>query len=283
MRLNQMGVAVVTLALLANSAAWAQAPANDDWDYSENAGEKLAIASVTFETFGVAVRCRDNTLSVLVSGLPVESGERKLRYRMGASEEVESVWVSGRNSQTAFAVWPQRIASQLRSGGTLAIAAMDGDQVKRYQVDLPASAEAIPRVMTACGQVSENQDDAPSGENLAGMRWIDRPEINFPSRSSVETGLAAIQCSVRANGRMRDCRILSEFPEGAGFGRAATLGAHRTAQVVSTGSGSADLEGRSVSFVVRYNSYEALLAPPPSRLPDRSETYNTLANPRGSD
>lgn len=276
MRLNQMGVAGVTLALLSNSVAWAQAPATDDWDYGENPREKLVIAAVTFETFGVAVRCRDNALSVLVSGLPVASGERKLRYQMGAREEIESVWVSGRNSPAAFALWPQRIADDLSQGGTLSISAMEGDQVRRYQVDLPPSPVAIPQVMAACGHAAENQDNAPTGENMAGLRWTSRPGISFPSRSSVESGLAAIQCSVRASGRMRDCEILSEFPEGAGFGRAATYGAHRTAQVESVGNGSVNLEGRLVNFVIRYNSYEALLAPPPSRLPDRDEAYERL-------
>lgn len=276
MHLKQLGVAGVALAMLANSPAWAQAAGGDDWDYGENPREKLVIAAVTFETFGVAVRCRDNALSVLVSGLPIASGERKLRYRMGAHEEIESVWVSGRNSPAAFAVWPQRIADELSEGGTLSIAAMEGDQVRRYQVELPASPVAIPRVLSACGLTNEDQSEAPVGENLAGMRWVSRPEINFPSRTSAENGLAAIQCYVRANGRMRDCEILSEFPEGAGFGRAATYGSHRTAQVAAIGDETANLENRRVNFVIRYNSYEALLAPPPSRLSDRDEAYERL-------
>lgn len=276
MRLKQLGVACVALAMLANGTAWAQAPGGDDWDYGENAREKLTIAAVTFETFGVAVRCRDNALSVVVSGLPVASGERKLRYQMGGDPEIESVWVSGRNSPVAFAVWPQKIASDLSRGGTLRITALEGEQVRRYQVDLPASPISIPQVMATCGHEPYSQDDAPTGENLAGMRWISRPEINFPSRSSVEGGLAAIQCWVRANGRLRDCDILSEFPEGAGFGRAATYGAHRTAQVAAIGDESANLENRRVNFVIRYNSYEALLAPPPSRLSDRDEAYERL-------
>ncbi len=274
MRLQRIPAAGAALAVLLNSAASAQAPAADDWDFGQDPGEKLAIAAVSFETFGVAVRCRDNVLSVVMSGLPVASGERKLRYQMGNGEEGESTWVSGRNSPSAFALWPRRVAADLRGGGTLRIAAMEGDQVRRYQVDLPPSSVAIPAVLTACGLDATQQDEAPTGETLRGLRWVSRPDATFPSRTTAETGLAAIQCRLRSNGGFRDCEIESEFPEGAGFGRAATLGSHRTARVAATGPESVDLEGRRVAFVVRYNSFEALLAPPPSRLPNRAETYN---------
>lgn len=276
MRFKHVVVAGVSMAMLSSSFVWAQVPTTDDWDYGENTRENMVIAAVTFETFGVAVRCHENALSVVVSGLPVASGERRLRYQMGDSPEIESVWVSGRNSPAAFAVWPQKIASDLSSGGTLRITALEGEQVRRYQVDLPASPVAIPRVMATCGHEPYSQRDAPTGENLAGLRWVSRPEISFPSRSSAESGLAAIQCWVRANGRLRDCEILSEFPGGAGFGRAATYGAHRTAQVAANDDTSASLEERRVNFVIRYNSYEALLAPPPSRLPDRDKSSERL-------
>lgn len=274
--------AALAAGLLFNNTAAAQV-SSDDWDYGENAGEKIVIAAVTFDTFGIAVRCQDNALSVVVSGLPVATGERKLRYQMGDNPEIESVWVSGRNSAAAFAVWPQRIASELSYGGTLRISALDGDQVRRYQVDLPASPISVPRVMSTCGHEPYAQADAPTGENLAGLRWTSRPEINFPSRSSVETGLSAIQCWVRPNGRLRDCDILSEFPQGAGFGRAATLGAHRTAQVASVSDTSENLENRRVNFVIRYNSYEAQFAPPPSRLTNRDDNYNRPADERVSE
>lgn len=275
MRRNDFAAVGAAFAMLADSAAaTTQIPASDDWDFGEDAEEKLAIAAVTFETFGVAVRCRDEVLSVVVSGLPAASGERRLRYQMGATEEAETVWVSGRNSTAAFALWPRRIAGDLMPGGTLSIAAMDGEQVKRFRVDLPPSPVAIQRVLSACGHEPDSRDDAPTGEDLAGLRWVNRPEASFPSRTSAESGLAAIQCRVRANGGLRDCEVESEFPERAGFGRAATLGSHRTARVAPVGDGAANLESRTVAFVVRYNSYEALVAPPPSRLPGRSEAYN---------
>lgn len=273
--MKTMTASVLAAALLWNNPVMAQ-DASDDWDYGEDPAEKTSIAAVTFETFGVAVRCRDKSLSVIVSGLPVASGERKLRYRMDAIEEAESVWVSGRNSPTAFALWPRRIADDFSRGGTLALAAMDGDQVRRYQVDLPSSNAAIPRVLQACGLESDSQDDAPGGETLSGLRWVRPLDITFPSNSRYESGLAAIQCQIRSDGRLRDCEIESEFPEGSGFGRAATLGAHRTGQVAPSGVGQARLEDRRVAFVTRYNSYEALLAPPPSRLPDREGANERL-------
>ena len=276
MRSNHVGVIGLAIAMAFNSVASAQTPGGDEWDYGEDAAKKLSIAAVTFETFGVAVRCSDDRLSVVVSGLPVASGERKLRYQMGTGEDAESVWVSGRNSNAAFAVWPRRIAGDLGRGGTLSLAAMDGEQVRRYRVDLPPSSVAIPRVMAACGHEMETQDDAPTGESLAGLRWVRRPDVSFPSQTTAETGLAAIQCWVRDNGGLRDCEIESEFPEGGGFGRAATLGTHRSARVAATDGSEGGTDGRRVAFVVRYNSYEALMAPPPSRLPNRDGAYERL-------
>lgn len=283
MRKNPVAAVGIALAMMFNSAASAQAPATDEWDYGEDAAKKLSIAAVTFETFGVAVRCLDDRLSVVVSGLPVASGERRLRYQMGAVEEAESLWVSGRNSPAAFAVWPRRIAGDLSRGGTLSLAAMDGDQVRRYRVDLPPSTSAIPRVMAACGHELETESDAPTGESFAGLRWVRRPDVSFPSRTMAESGIAAIQCWVREDGGMRDCEIESEFPEGAGFGRAATLGSHRSARVAPSDSTQTIAEGRRAAFLVRYNSYEALMAPPPSRLPDREGAYDRLNGAPDSD
>jgi len=69
-------------------------------------------------------------------------------------------------------------------------------------------------------------------------------------------GLAAITCVVRQQGRLRDCRIESEFPEGGGFGRAATMGAHRTARVAPLEGMPGDGDGRRVSFLVRFAAYD---------------------------
>ncbi|GAA0868257.1 hypothetical protein GCM10009116_04300 [Brevundimonas basaltis] len=248
---------VVIAAVLAMISAPALAQdTGDDWDYGEDSARKLSIAAVSFENFGVAVRCMDGNLSVVLSGLPVATGTRKVRYRMGDGEESDGEWISGRDSSSAFTVWPRFVAAGMSRGGRLALSVPDGDGTRQYAVDLPASGASISRVFRNCGHDLEAAiaDTAPSREDLGGLVWRRTPEPDFPSRASYDVGLAGITCRVRDNGRLRDCRVESEFPEGSGFGRAATYGAHRTGQVALVDGSTGDMAGRRVSFMVRYQA-----------------------------
>lgn len=257
--------------LLAGIAGAGPTQARDDWDYGEDPARDLAIAAVTYENFGVAVRCMGDNLSVVMSGLPEGSGERTLRLALGDEVGAESAWVSARNSTTVFAVWPRAVATRLSAGGQLVLAVPDGEQTRRYAVDLPASATSVERVFRACGKTLLPADgrSVPAAEDFQGVKWLRVPEVRFPDRAQYENGLAAIRCRVEAGGGLSDCEIESEFPEGSGFGRAATLGAHRTARVAPRDPADADIAGRSVAFVVRYRMSGSMLTPPPSRLPQR--------------
>lgn len=57
-------------------------------------------------------------------------------------------------------------------------------------------------------------DDRPSGEDLAAY---------YPELAAMQDlpGRAIISCSVRTDGRLEDCKAVSESPRGAGFGEAA--------------------------------------------------------------
>lgn len=251
------GAVMAAVLAMAASPALAQ-EAGDDWDYGEDPARKLSVAAVTFENFGVAVRCMDARLSVVLSGLPVATGSRRIQYRMGDGQESEGEWISGRESTTAFTVWPRYVAAGLSRGGRLAMAVPDGDGTRQYAVDLPASGASISRVFSDCGHDLEASiaDTAPSREDLAGLVWRRTPEPSFPSRASYDVGLAGITCHARDNGRLRDCRIESEFPEGSGFGRAATYGAHRTGQVALADGSTSGMAGRRISFLVRYRAMD---------------------------
>ena len=266
------GVLVTTMAFGGPAAA----RDGDDWDYGEDPARKLSIAAVSFESFGVAVRCVDGSLSVVLSGLPVDSGQRRLLYSMGGDPEVESLWVSGSASTSAFALWPRSVATAMSRGGRLSVAARDGEATRRYAVDLPASSSSVGRVFRACGHELDpsRPDDSPGDEDFAGLVWARSPEISYPRRARYERGLAAILCHVGEGGGLRDCTVESEFPEGSGFGRAATLGAHRTARVEAANGSDEDIEGRRISFVTRYRMSAPGLTPPPSRLPQRDDIYN---------
>lgn len=252
------------------------AAAQDDWDLGRDPERNLTIAAVTFENFGVAVRCMDDVLSVVLSGLPPGRGVRTLRYQMGGQPEADTRWVAASDRSSAFAVWPAAMAADMARGGRLNLGVRDGDGLKRLSVDLPASPAAVGQVFQACGRELSptSRDDEPDGENLGGLRWVRVPTPSFPRQTSAGSGLAAITCTVATGGGLRACRIESEFPEGGGFGRAATLGAHREARVGPTPGGTIELGGQEVNFVVRYNLIDELPLPTiPSRLPDRPERY----------
>ena len=280
MGLSRIGLAALLVGHLAGPGS-AVAQDEGDWDFGEDRARDLSIAAVSFENFGVAVRCMAGSLSVVMSGLPTASGLRTIQYRMGDAPEMESKWVSGMDSNTAFAIWPRSVASGMSRGGRLSMGVPDGETVRRYAVDLPPSADAIARVFRACDHELSppGEDAAPAGENFAGLVWRKSPEINFPDRARYETGMAAILCLVRRDGRLQDCTVESEFPEGSGFGRAATLGAHQSGQVAPADASDSGMEGRRISFLARYSTRDALLTPPPSRLPGRDEAYNPQPDP----
>jgi len=273
---SPLAATAAILLLLTGTGSAAQVATPDDWDFGADPARNLSVAAVTFDRFGVAVRCMDGSLSVVISGLPEASGQRRLLTSMRGEPEVETLWVSGSRSTSAFALWPRSVARNLSEGGRLSVAALDGETTRRYVVDLPPSSTSIAQVFQACGHelVPATDDQAPSGEDFAGLSWARTPEITFPSNARYEQGLAAIWCYVRENGGLRDCTVESEFPEGSGFGRQATLGAHRTGRVKPADSSVGGMEGRRVSFVTRYRMAGMSMTPAPSRLPVRDEIYN---------
>jgi hypothetical protein len=265
-------------ALLASGGPAVAQDAGDDWDFGEDRAQKLSIAAVSFENFGVAVRCMDGSLSVLMAGLPAGSGRRTLNYRVGQGPEYASNWISSPGGTTAFAFWPRAVARDLSQGGRLTVTIPTDDGPRRITTDIPPSREAIGRVFRACDRELESSEAAaaPRDENFVGLEWIRQPDGSFPDRARFADGIAAVQCRVRASGRLGDCTAESEFPEGSGFGRSAVLAAHRTARVGPAGGGDGEIEGRSVTFTMRYGIIDNYMTPPPSRLPDSGKAYNDL-------
>jgi hypothetical protein len=267
------GVTAAALSLGSPLCASAQDAGAHEWDFGRDPARKLAIAAVSYENFGVAVRCLDGILSVVVSGLPEGRGVRTFRYQMGDQTETDSRWVAAGDGTTAFAVWPTRTAAGMAKGGRLSLGVRDGERMRRIAVDLPPSTGAVSQVFQACGRelTSETEANEPDRENLGGLRWRSTPEPSFPSRTVASQGLAAVRCKVDRGGRLEDCSVESEFPEGGGFGRAATLGAHRTGRVETDGQ-AGTMEGREIAFVVNYRmSSEPALPSMPSRLRPRAE------------
>ena len=266
-------VALIGLAALIATPVLAQGAA-EDWDLGRDPERKLTIAAVTYENFGVAVRCMDDVMSVVVSGLPEGPGLRTIRYRIGDQAEMSGYWVSAGDGAAAFSVWPAALAAQLSMGGRWVLEVPDGERVRRISVDVPASPAAIGEVFSACGRELSPTSlrDEPSRENFGWLRWVEVPVPEFPTRTNAGGGLAALTCTADARGNLHACRIESEFPDGAGFGRAAVVAAHRRGQVGPLPGSTIGPDGRRISFLARFNLTDHVPLPTiPSRLPVRPE------------
>ena len=251
-------VLLILAAMIATPAA-----AQDDWDLGRDPGRKLTVAAVNFDNFGVAVRCVDDVMSVVVSGLPVERGARIIRHRIGDQPAMTESWVSAGDGSAAFSIWPAATAAYLSRGGRWVLEVPDGERIRRISADLPASPSAIGEVLAACGRTltPTSEVDEPNQEEFGVLRWIRMPDVSFPRRTGVDAdieaegaGLAALTCTVTARGALRACRVESEFPEGSGFGRAVAIRAHRDGKVGPEDPDSTvSMEGQRVSWVARFN------------------------------
>lgn len=258
--------------------------AGDDWDLGRDPARDAVIAAVTFDNFGIAVRCVDRRLSVLMSGMPPGRGERNLKMALGESGEADQTWISAGDGTTVFSLWPTSVANYLRQGGRLqVIAPQDDGPARRYVVDLPRSDAAVPAVLTACGETIPSEGQAngvASREDLTGLTWARRIEARFPFQNNGPTpefGIVALSCVTDRGGYLKRCRIESEYPADGVFGRAAQLGAHQSGRVAVTEGDPAAVEGRRVVFVVRFGMVTDFNSDTPSRLRDRSRDGDEIA------
>lgn len=272
-------VLLILAAMIATPAA-----AQDDWDLGRDPGRRLTVAAVNFDSFGVAVRCVDDVMSVVVSGLPVERRARTIRHRIGDQPEMTGSWVSAGDGSAAFSIWPAATAAYLSRGGRWVLEVPEGDRTRRISADLPASPSAIGEVFAACGRTLTPTSlvDEPRQEEFGILRWVRMPDASFPSRGGMEAesgsraeaaAMAALSCTVTARGALRACRVESEFPEGSGFGRAAVIRAHREGRVGPEDPDSTvSMEGQRVCWVIRFNMGREIPLPTvPSDTPPQPE------------
>ena len=94
---------------------------------------------------------------------------------------------------------------------------------------------------------SAGPEPTPAPALTGPPAWEVAPAPDFPASGlSQDEARVVVNCVVQVDRRLGDCRIVSETPEGYGFGKAAIDGARRAA--VS----SDDAVGRRVQFSVRF-------------------------------
>ena len=236
--------------LAAGGGALAQdAPAVNDWDYAEDAGQKLAVASVEYAGgVSLIVQCLDGEFTVGIGGLSgFASSPVRLERRRADGRVEDTYWRPAGDSLITSNSW--RYGRWFRGGGRFILTGdPEGAPPVRLELTLPSQANNLDRVLTSCGSPLESPfDDALD----VGRLMTEGPRIEMPPSAMRRHDLISVwvDCLV-ANGRLAACRSDRQRPidprAGAAVAREANgkrvglsdVGAaeDRTVEIVITGN-----------------------------------------------
>jgi len=260
-----MSRALAAFALLASAALALPASAqeaSEDWDLTTSVERQLTLATLDFGDNVLALRCSAGALDLLVTGAPVSTAAtRKVRVSAGAIAAEDQVWITQAGQPVLGADEPARLARQLRPGGQLDVRIepeTEAERPHRFRLTVPASANAVNAVLTACGQPLDEPRDLIARVPLPNLRWETAPQPTFPAAASnrrVENGLVRMSCVVAENLTLRDCLADVENPKDVGFADSA-LAAVAQSRMAPPLDGT-DMRGRIARFAIRF-------IPPPS-------------------
>ena len=221
------------LALAALAAASFAAPAGAQ-TWTPTADSPRDVIAVTAEwPSGVqmAVRCtRGRDLDVMITlGRPVAQPHVAVTYAIGDVAATDARrWRLSEDGGALFIRTPTDLSRRLLHHEDLVIEVHPDEGPRhRYELNAPSGEAALHGVLTACRRPTS--PPSQDGASQTDARWLARPTgahltRHYP-RQAMESrtpGEATIECRVSARGELEDCIVLSESPEGMGFG-AATL------------------------------------------------------------
>ena len=253
-RIAGIGLALPFLLALASPAV-AQ-DASDDWDLSTDPAMQLTLASLDFGANALALRCKGGVLDFLLTGVPATAAEsRTVQVTAGGIAGENQTWQTQPGLPVLSASEPDRLARQLRAGGELNLRiepAQAGDRPQRFRLTVPPSAAALDQTLSACGaSLADEWDLLPRA--AGSITWVETPRADYPEAAVMsQIGMASVRlaCIVPADGRLEECRVLYEAPEGLGFGRSA-LAAVRNSRVALPADDLSDV-GKVVQFTQRF-------------------------------
>lgn len=214
------------------------------WSITRDREGDALMATAAFSN-GITLisRCSYHNLSLIVAGLPPapESPETSRRLTFLVDDDVNDAplnWTVASDRTAAFSRLPGPLTRRLAKGGSLQIVipAPPGGRRTRYVMELTQSASVIQQVLAHCGKPSEDEDDArilgDAGTGLPPqLTWERRATPDYPAATvhgAFNWGTATVSCAIRPDGRLTDCNVESEFPEGAGFGSSARRAASQS-------------------------------------------------------
>ncbi|MFN3668937.1 MAG: energy transducer TonB [Brevundimonas sp.] len=256
MRLATLFRLALVSAAMTSPPAHAQDPAAD-WDLTVDAARRATVASLDFGDNVVALRCQAGALDFFLTGTP-ESTEtsRTLQVNAGGIVNERQVWQSPAGGTVLASPKPERLARQLRAGGDLDLRIEPGavgQPAMRFRLPTPPSAGALDQVLTACGVALEDDWDLLPRVFHESLVWERQVAPTFPQAAfsaRATEGSVRMACLVPTDGRLKDCRVISENPRGVGFGDA-TLAAARRSRVTVPDS-DLGLVGSLIQYTVRF-------------------------------
>ena len=247
----------VTLAVA--SPTFAQEPA-EDWDLTVDPAQQLTLATLDFGDNALALRCKAGTLDLLMTGTPVtDASTRVVQVTVGGLQGERQGWLSQPGTPVLSASEPDRLARLLKPGGELGLRIeplAEGGRATRYLLPIPTSASSIDTVLSAChANLADEWDLRP--RPVTPVTWAHQEFPEYPEAAAVrDIPLATVRiaCIVPADGRLDDCRVLYEAPDGMGFGRSA-LAAARDSRV-GLPEGDTSSVGAVIVYSARFRSPE---------------------------
>lgn len=221
------------LACLFALPALAQDPA-EDWDLTVDPAQELTLATLDFGDNALALRCKSGTLDLLMTGTPVtDASLRVVQVTVGGLSGERQTWLSQAGAPVLSASEPDRLARLLRPGGELGLRIeplAEGGRSLRFLLPIPASASAIDRVLAACGaNLSDDWDLRPRSSGT--VTWAHQRPPEYPEAAvmrNIPVADVRIACIVPADGRLQECKVVSESHPDFGFGDSALAAARRS-------------------------------------------------------
>lgn len=248
-------VAPALAALALASPAMAQ-HVSQDWDLTTDPARQVTLATLNFGSNQIALRCKAGVLDFLVTGVPTTVASQAVRVTAGSIRDERQRWLAWPDQPIISPSEPARFARQLRAGGELDIRLEPGsvgERPRRYRLPVPQSIAAVDQVLSACSIPLNDDWDLRQRAELGTPIWA-RPSIpEFPELAvsrGLKNGEVIIGCAIAAGGLLDECRILSETPQGAGFGRSALRSAQRSR--VELPDDEQSMIGKVVTFTVRF-------------------------------
>ena len=236
--------------------------AGDDWDLIVDESHDMTLAVVGYSSGQtLAVRCRDDDLELLLSGLPPLEGEtRRVEAAYSDGRVDAGYWFSSGDGSLVFSPVPRLDARRLRQGGPLQLsvaASTDHEApLRRYALDLPTNSANLDQVLADCGAGQPDPRDdlvrwsIPSG--AGGDFWRRQPAPRYPEPAAhLGSGFVVFSCIAAGDGRLTNCRTERESHHRRfRFGEEA-LKSLRDARIAPADDGGPP-EGRLVIATIRF-------------------------------